>query len=195
MAKAKDAKATEPSDIVEAPARGADEATPAPAASAGMEASLLALIAAMTAREEIPEFAVRTELSGEGDVKFPKKLVRITFDDIGYPGWTCDGWLNAPVNLVNRWDAAPAQGEEEFRRLALIFFPDWNFVTPEGSALPRTVAGFDDVPQEVFNRMIRGRLATIARSVQNPLGGTSSAPPNREQKRAAARRNGATGRR
>jgi len=182
MAKAKDAKTTEP-----APAEAQQ--------SGGLEAGLQALQAMQQARADIPEFEVRTDYVGDGPTKFPKKLARITFDDLGYTGWWCDGWLNPPLTIAKQWDESMAEGEDETRRMALVIFPGWNFVTQEGGPVARTVEGFDDVPQEVFYRMLRGRIVTISRAAQNPFEATSSPPPNREQKRAAARRNGATGRR
>jgi len=120
------------------------------------------------------------------------KTGTLKFDDDGYPGFECEIWLNPPVRLVNQFHSTE-QSEEESRKLALQFFPSWNFVDAEGKAIPHTVEGCDEIPQDLMYAMVTRRLVAVSEAARPNLGMRSSRPPNRETRRAAARRNGASG--
>lgn len=113
-------------------------------------------------------------------LKMPAKLVRLRFDEDGYPGFECDRRINLPIG-VNRQlaDAAAGEGDESlYRDLLLQVFPWWNFADTEGEPIPRTIEGFDLIPDDLLTAMFRrGAEALRAAVMPAPLGPESSSEP------------------
>lgn len=120
------------------------------------------------------------------------KTDTLKFDADGYPGFECKVWLNPPVKLVTQFHAADLP-EEESRAIALRFFPSWNFVDSEGTPIPHTIEGCDEIPQDLMYAMVRRRLVAVTEASRPNFGTPSSPKPNRATRRAAARKNGASG--
>src|SRR3990167_10646507 len=105
-------------------------------------------------------------------LRMPVKVVRLRFDDDGYPSFECDRRLNLPIG-VNRElaEAANDSDERRYRALLLQVFPWWNFADTEGAAIPHTVEGFDLVPDDLLMAMMRrGAEALRGAVMPAPLG-------------------------
>ena len=122
---------------------------------------------------------LRTEDNGHlPGLKMPVKVVRLRFDEDGYPGFECDRRINLPIG-VNRQlsDAANAsEGDESrYRDLLLQVFPWWNFADTEGEPIPRTIEGFDLIPDDLLVAMFRRGAEALREAVMpGPLGTGSS---------------------
>jgi len=109
-------------------------------------------------------------------LKMPVKLVRLRFDEDGYPGFECDRRINLPIG-VNRelGEAASGEDEERYRELLLQVFPWWNFADTEGAPIPHTTEGFDLITDDLLMAMMRrGAEALRGAVMPAPLGSGSS---------------------
>ena len=112
-------------------------------------------------------------------LKMPVKLVRLRFDEDGYPGFECDRRTNLPIG-VNRQlsEAAAGEDEQRYRELLLQVFPWWNFADTEGEPIPHTAEGFDLVTDDLLMAMMRRGAAALQGAVMPaPLGPESSSEP------------------
>jgi len=112
-------------------------------------------------------------------LKMPVKVVRLSFDEDGYPGFLCDRRTNLPIG-TNRQLSEAAEGGDEtpYRTLLLEVFPWWNFADTEGNEIPHTAEGFDLIPDDLLVAMFRRGAEALREAVMPvPLGtGSSDAP-------------------
>ena len=113
-------------------------------------------------------------------LKMPVKVMRLRFDEDGYPGFECDRRINLPIG-TNRQLADAADGSEEatYRGLLLQVFPWWNFADEDGEPIPHTVEGFDLIPDDLLVAMFRRGAEALREAVMPaPLGTASSDVPS-----------------
>lgn len=122
------------------------------------------------------------------------KLKRLEFREYGYPGYEADTRINCPLRVGKAWQEALRSGNEALSRAAVLeMYPWWNFIDDTGAPIPHTVKGFDLMPDDLLTAMLKERQKALAGETQNPLGPTSSAGPNRQQRRAAAQKSAKSG--
>ena len=109
-------------------------------------------------------------------LRMPVKLVRLRFDEDGYPGFECDRRINLPIGVSRQLsEASGADQEDAYRGLLLQVFPWWNFADTEGAPIPHTVKGFDFIPDDLLVAMFRRGAEALREAVMPaPLGSGSS---------------------
>lgn len=107
------------------------------------------------------------------DRKMPVKIAVLDFTEDGYPGFTCKRRLNATLGMLRR--LSEAESEDGAREGWLHLFPEWDFVDEEGAPIPHTPEGFDAIPQDLWQAMVRrGMEAVKEAAMPSPLNGSSS---------------------
>ena len=114
--------------------------------------------------------------NGAGPFKMPIKIVRLSFDDDGYPGFVCERRTNLPIGITRQLsEAAEDAAEDRYRELLLQVFPSWNFVDTDGIAIPHVLEGFDSIPDDLLVAMFRRGAEALREAVMPvPLGTESS---------------------
>lgn len=105
-------------------------------------------------------------------LKMPVKTVTVRFDEDGYAGFRCERRLNLTLGLLRRMQ--DAEGEEAARAAYLEVFPSWNFCDEVGQEIPHTVEGFDLIPAELFEAMLRRGFEAVKEAALSKKAGETS---------------------
>ena len=117
-------------------------------------------------------------------LKMPRKTVMLTFDDVGYPGFQCECWLNIPAAhsqaaLALRNGRSKVAEKERATRFWLMLFPAWNFTDFDGTPIPQTAQGIDLIPDDLASAMMAKRAQALRdATMPAPLDGSSSDVPS-----------------
>ena len=107
------------------------------------------------------------------DRKMPVKVLELNFSEDGYEGFKCGRWANPTLGWMKRIDNPEPGDEQAARKCWLELFPWWNFVDAEGEEIPHTAEGFDSIPVELWNLMLK-RGQEAVREVAMPANLDSS---------------------
>jgi hypothetical protein len=83
----------------------------------------------------------------------PKVITTLDFTEDGYPGFSCEAWVSAPISKTDT--LFKTEDEDAMRGLLLELLPSWDFGDEKGKAIPHTKAGFDKLPRLLVVAMIK----------------------------------------